>query len=148
MEIRAKIEVAPTAPQYSAGIYVRYNPNVVDGKTERTEIRFSNEGVLVERNQSSLLDYVNRQPSHLWGRVKNEYEVVILLDRSMLEVYVDGLISFTTRIYPKYGNSDYLRVFDNNANLKITELNIYRMGSAYSETVTPPYYGNMGNLGE
>ena len=147
LEIRATIELAPTSPQYSAGIYLRYNPNVVDGKTERTEIRFSNDGVLVERNQSSLLDYVSRQPSYTWGRVKNKYEVTILLDRSMLEVYVDGLISFTTRIYPKYGNSDYLRVFDNNANVKFTQFNVYRMGSAYNETVTPPYYGNMGNLG-
>ena len=147
-EIRAKVVLEPTSPDYSAGFYIRYNPNTVDGKTERTEIVFSNNGVFVERIQSSLLDYVNRQPSHVWGRVKNEYEITILLDRSMLEVYVDGVISFTTRIYPKYGNSDYLKIFDNNANIKFTELRIYRMGSAYSDTVTPPYYGNMGNLGE
>ena len=120
----------------------------MDGKTEKTEIKFTNNGVFVERNQSSLLDYVNRQPSHTWGRVKNEYEITILLDRSMLEVYVDGVISFTTRIYPKYGDSDYLRVFDDNANIIFTEFTVYRMGSAYSDTVTPPYYGNMGNLGE
>ena len=148
LEIRAKIQLAPTAQEYSAGLYLRYNPNTVDGKTEKTGIVFSNTGVYVERNQSSLLDYVSRQPSHTWNRVKNEYEITILLDRSMLEVYVDGVISFTTRIYPKYGNSDYLNIFDNNGNIKFTELNIYRMGSAYSETVTPAYYGNMGNLGE
>ena len=121
---------------------------MVDGKTERTDIKFANTGVFVERNQSSLLDYVNRQPSYTWDRVKTTYEITILVDRSMLEVYVDGVISFTTRIYPKYGDSDYLAVFDNNANIKFTELTIYRMGSAYSDTVTPPYYGNMGNLGD
>ncbi len=148
LEIHAKITLDPTAPEYSAGMFVRYNPTVVDGRTERTEIRFFNGGVLVDRNQSSLLDYVNRQPSHTWDRVKNEYEITILIDRSMLEVYVDGVISFTTRIYPRYGDSDYLKVFDNNANIKFTELHIYRMGSAYSDTVTPPYYGNMGNLGD
>ena len=120
----------------------------MDGKTERTEIVFSDEGVFVERIQSSLLDYVNRQPSHTWGKVKTEYEITILLDRSMLEVYVDGVISFTTRIYPKYGDSDYIRIFDNNANIKFTELEIYQMGSVYSETTTPPYYGNVGNLGD
>lgn len=148
LEIRAKIKLAPTSPEYSAGFYVRYNPNVVNNQTERTEIVFSNNGVFVERNKSSLLDYVNRQPSHTWNRVKNEYEVTILLDRSMLEVYVDGLMSFTTRIYPKYGNSDYLRIFDNNANVKFTELTIYRMGSAYTDEMVPAYYGNVGNLGE
>ena len=148
IEIRATIELDPTSPDYSAGILVRYNPNVVDGKTERTELRFFNGGVLVERNQSSLLDYVNRQPSYTWDRVKTTYEITILIDRSMMEVYVDGVISFTTRIYPKYGDSDYIRVFDNNANVKFTKFTVYRMGSAYSDTVTPPYYGNMGNLGD
>ncbi|MBR2929946.1 MAG: GH32 C-terminal domain-containing protein [Clostridia bacterium] len=148
LEIRAKIELDPQSPDYSAGISVRYNPNVVDGKTERTDIIFSNVGVLVDRIQSSQLDYVNRQPSHTWNQVKREYEITILLDRSMLEIYVDGVISFTTRIYPKYGNSDYLKIFDNNANIIFTELEIYRMTSAYSDTVTPPYYGNMGNLGD
>ena len=148
LEIRFTVEIDPTSPEYSGGLYLRYNPNVVDGKTERTGIVFTNNGVYVERNQSSLLDYVNRQPSHTWGVVKNSYEVTILLDRSMLEVYVDGVISFTTRIYPKYGDSNGLAIFDNNANIKFTNITIYRMGSAYSDTVTPPYYGNMGNLGD
>ncbi|MBO5102383.1 MAG: glycoside hydrolase family 32 protein, partial [Clostridia bacterium] len=148
LEIRAKLVLDPTSPEYAGGFLLRYNQNTVDGKTEKTEIIFSERGVYVERIQSSLLDYVNRQPSHTWAKVKNEYEITILLDRSMLEVYVDGVISFTTRIYPRYGDSDYLKVFDNNANIKFTELSIYRMGSAYSDTVTPPYYGNMGNLGD
>ena len=148
LEIRAKIKLDPTAAQYSAGISVRYNPNVINGQTERTDIVFSNEGVWVDRIQSSLLDYVNRQPSHTYGCVKNEYEITILIDRSMLEVYIDGVISFTTRIYPKYGNSDYLKIFDNNANIQFTELTIYRMGSAYTESMTPPYYGENANFGE
>ena len=146
LEIRAKIKINPTSPEYSTGINVRFNPNTVNGQTEKTDIVFGNTGVYIERNQSSLLDYVNRSPSHTWDRVKNEYEIIVLMDRSMLEVYVDGLMSFTTRIYPKYGNSDYLRVFDNNANVKFTEFTVYRMGSAYSDTLIPAYYGNVGNL--
>lgn len=146
LEIRAKIKINPTSPEYSTGINVRFNPNTVNGQTEKTDIVFGNTGVYIERNKSSLLDYVNRSPSHTWDRVKNEYEIIVLMDRSMLEVYVDGLMSFTTRIYPKYGNSDYLRVFDNNANVKFTEFTVYRMGSAYSDTLIPAYYGNVGNL--
>ena len=148
LEIRAKVELDPTSPEYAAGILLRYNPNVVGGKTEKTELILCNRGVYVERIQSSLLDYVSRQPSHTWDRVKTEYEITILMDRSMLEVYVDGVISFTTRIYPKYGDSDYIRVFDNGANLIFTEFEVTRMGSAYNETTTPPYYGNVGNLGD
>lgn len=147
LEIRAKFTLEPTAAEYSGGISVRYNPNTVNLQTERTDICFSNAGVYVERNKSSLLDYVSKQPSHTWGNTAREFEVTILLDRSMLEVYVNGVMSFTTRIYPKYGDSDYLRVFDDNSGIRFKSLQIYRMGSAYSDTVTPAYYGNTGNLG-
>lgn len=147
LEIRAKFTLEPTAAEYSGGISVRYNPNTVDLQTERTDINFTNAGVYIERNKSSLLDYVSKQPSHTWDNVSREYSVTILLDRSMLEVYVNGVMSFTTRIYPKYGDSDYLRVFDGNSGICFTSLEIYRMGSAYSDTVTPAYYGNTGNLG-
>ncbi len=147
LEIRAKFTLAPTAEKYAGGISVRYNPNTVDLMTERTDINFTDTGVYIERNKSSLLDYVSKQPSHNWENVSREYSVIILLDRSMLEVYVNGVMSFTTRIYPKYGDSDYLRIIDDNSGIRFQSLEIYRMGSAYSETVTPPYYGNTGNLG-
>ena len=147
LEIRATFTVAPTAADYSGGISVRYNPNTVNLQTERTDILFTNAGVYIDRSQSSLLDYVTKTPSHTWENTSREFSVIILLDRSMLEVYVNGVMSFTTRIYPKYGDSDYLRVFDNNSGIRFTSFNVYRMGSAYSETVTPAYYGNAGNLG-
>lgn len=148
LEIRAKFTLAPGAAEYAGGISVRYNPNVVNLQTERTDVNFSNTGVYIERNKSSLLDYVSKTPSHTWADTSREYEVTILLDRSMLEVYVNGVMSFTTRIYPKYGDSDYIRVFDNKSGIRFTSFNVYRMGSAYSQTVTPPYYGNVGNLGQ
>ncbi len=148
LEIRAKFTLAPTAAEYFGGISVRYNPHTVNFQTERTDINFSNTGVYVERGKSSLLDYVSKTPSHTWANTGREYEVIVLLDRSMLEVYVNGVMSFTTRIYPKYGDSDYLRVFDNNSGIRFTQFNIYKMGSAYSDTVTPAYYGNVGNLGQ
>ncbi len=148
LEIRAKFTLAPAAAEYSGGISVRYNPNTVNLQTERTDVNFSNMGVYIERNKSSLLDYVSKTPSHTWADTSREYEITILLDRSMLEVYVNGVMSFTTRIYPKYGDSDYLRVFDNNSGIRFTSFSVYRMGSAYSQTVTPPYYDNVGNLGQ
>ncbi|MDE7330512.1 MAG: glycoside hydrolase family 32 protein, partial [Clostridia bacterium] len=151
LEIRATFTLEPTAGDYSGGISVRYNPNTVDLQTERTDICFSNEGVFIDKSQSTLLDYVEKEatkPSHKWENTSREYSVTILLDRSMLEVYVNGVMSFTTRIYPKYGDSDYLRVFDNNSGIRFTSFDVYRMGSAYTDTVTPAYYGNVGNLGD
>ena len=148
LEIRAKFTLEPTADDYAGVIRVRYNPNDVDEITERTEIKFTNAGVYVDRSNSSRLDYVEKKPSHTWENVSREYDVTILLDRSMLEIYVNGVMSFTTRIYPKYGDSDYLNMFDGNAGMVFKSLQIYRMGSAYSDTVTPAYYGNVGNLAD
>lgn len=148
LEIRASFTLEPSSENYSGGINVRYNPNTVNLQTEHTDITFGDRGVYVARTQSSLLTYVNKQDSRTWVNTEKSYDVIVLLDRSMLEVYVNGVMSFTTRIYPKYGDSDYIRVFDNNAGIKFTKFTVYRMGSAYSQTVTPPYYEDTGNLGD
>ena len=100
----------------------------------------------MDRTQSSLYDYVNKQPSHTWGDTGRKYDVTILLDRSMLEIYVNGVMSFTTRIYPKYGNSDYLKLFDNNGGMQIQSMTIRKMKGAYKDVVTEAYYGNTGIL--
>ena len=146
LRIDMNIKLDPMASNYRCGFNVRYNPNVVDGLTERTSLVFNNSGVYIDRALCSLYDTVDKADTHTWNKVKNEYQVTILLDRSMLEVYIDGVISFTTRIYPKYGDSDYLNFFAENANMTITSLKIISMKSAYSDTLTPPYYGNVGNL--
>ena len=148
LRIDMTIELDPTSDAYNGGIYVRYNKNETLEGTERTQIAFSNKGVYIDRLKSTLLEGVDKQESYTWNNTSKEFDVTILLDRSMLEVYVNGVMSFTTRIYPKYGDSDYLSFFDENANLKVTNLQIYRMGSAYTDELIPPYYGNTGNLGE
>ena len=146
LEIKAKFTMTPTAEKYSGGIQVRYNPESSDAIAEHTDIYFSDAGVGIDRLKSSTLTYVNKNNSHVWNSTEREYELTILLDRSMLEVYVNGIMSFTTRIYPKYANSDYLHIFDDNSGIKFTQFTVYEMGSAYSDTVTPPYYADTGNL--
>lgn len=148
LEIRATFTLEPSAEEYAGKISVRYNPHNVNMQTEHTDICFKNTGVYIERVESSLLDHVIRTPSYTWNNTSRNFSVIILLDRSMLEVYVNGVMSFTTRIYPKYGDSDYLKLFDTNAGMSFTSFTVYRMGSAYSDTVTPAYYGNTGNLGD
>ena len=147
LRIDMTITLDPSDPNYSCGLDVRYNKNIVNDLTEKTSIIFNNNGVYIDRAFSSLYEEASKRPTHTWANPKNEYKVTILMDRSMLEVYIDGVASFTTRIYPKYGDSDYLHFFDNNANLTIKDLTIISMKSAYSEQLTPPYYGNVGNLG-
>ena len=124
-----------------------FRNNVLEIHTDGS-IVFNNNGVYIDRALSSLYDTVDKSDTGTWRNVKNEYQVTILLDRSMLEVYVDGVISFTTRIYPKYGDSDYLNFFAENVNMTITYLEIISMNSAYTDEMTPPYYGNVGNLAD
>ena len=66
----------------------------------------------------------------------------------MLEIYVNGIMSFTTRIYPKYGDSDYLRLFDENATMRVTSMTVRKMKGSYDGEVVAPYYGNTGNLAD
>lgn len=145
-EIRMTLNISATAAGYAAGLYVRYNPYTNSlNQTERTGIVFSEKGVYVDRSQTSL--YVtNLINSHVWENTQKEFDVVIYMDRSMLEVYVNGTVSFTSRMYPKYEDSDYLRFFADNCSLAVTGLKIYRMGSAYTDMVTPAYYGNTGSI--
>lgn len=148
LEIKAKISLSPTSSEYNSGLYVRYNKHEVNGETERTAIRFINEGVYIDRLKSSSLDYVEKSDTYTYKTDKKEFELTILLDRSMLEVYINNEMTFTTRIYPKYGNSDYLSFFDSNGGLSISKLSVKSMKSAYYDTVTASYYDNNGNLGE
>ena len=148
LRIDATIKLTPTKSEYSSGLYVRYNKNVVDTRTERTAITIDQEGVFINRAQSSEVGYVDHGDTNKYHTNQKEFNLTILLDRSLLEVYVDNKITFTTRIYPKYGNSDFLHFFDNNGGLKVTNLKITNFKSAYYDEVTPAYYGNTGNLGD
>ena len=145
MKIDAKFTIEP-AGAYSVKLGVRYNLNTA---SERTFITLTDGKLSVDRLNSTLRPGVDTQSLHSWyyGEERS-FDVTILLDRSMLEVYVNGRASATMRIYPHYGDSDYIRLFDDNAGMKITRFKITQMKSAYSEdgSITPPYYGNTGNF--
>ena len=146
LEIRMKLTIENASEAYKAGLYVRYNPYYNSlNQTERTGIVFASDGVYIDRAQTSL--YVQGlKNSHVWNDTGKEFDVVIYMDRSMLEVYVNGKVSFTSRLYPKYEDSDYLKFFAEGCSLNVSGLTIYRLGSAYSDTVTPAYYGNTGSI--
>ena len=130
----------------NAGLYVRYNKNTVLGNTERTAIRFTKDDIYIDRSLSSLLSTVQRYDSNRYPTHEREFEVTMLLDRSLLEVYINGIVQFTTRIYPKYGNSDYLKFFEDKGSMKVSNLSIERFGSVYFDETTPAYYTE--DLGE
>ena len=79
---------------------------------------------------------------------RSEYEVTIYVDRSQLEIYINDIATITTRIYPKYGDSDYISVFDNNANVLFKKFKVTQMKGMLKDEVEPAYFGNVGNLAE
>ena len=146
-EIKAHFTLDPMG-DYSSGIYVRYNPTENYLGTERSAIKFANNEIFVDRLQSSLLDYVDKSDTwRIWSDMR-EFDVTIYVDRSQLEVYINDVATITTRIYPKYGDSDYISLFDNNGNIKFTKFRITQMKGCFSDEVEPAYYGNQGNLAE
>ena len=147
-EIKASFTLAPTEEVYDGGIYVRYNPTENVLGTERSAIRFSNRGVFVDRTLSTLLDYPDKSDTWVVPSTEREYEVRIFVDRSQLEIYVNDIATITTRIYPKFGDSDHISMFDNSSGIKFTKFKVTQMKGCFHDEVEPAYYGNTGNLAD
>ena len=145
-EIKAKFTLNPTQGDFSSGFYVRYNPTENALGTERTGITFRNNDIFINRAESSLLTYVQKSDTWHLGMSLREYDVTIYVDRSQLEVYINDIEQFTTRIYPKYGDSDYISAFDFGGGMRITECTIRTMKGMLKDDVLPAYYENTGNL--
>lgn len=130
-----------------ASVYLRHNPYVKNGVTERTDLRFKKEGAMIDRLASSVLS-VDKSDSYLLPLREGRHQATILLDRSMVEVYIDEKYQFTTRIYPHYGDSNGLALASSNARFDVHSLRVAEMGSVYFEETTPSYYGNSGYLSD
>jgi len=147
-EIKASFTLSPNGGEYNSGIYVRYNHTNNYIGTEKSAITFSNNGIFVNRNESTLLDYVDKSETWHVPMYDKEFEVTIYVDRSQLEIYINDIATITTRIYPKYGDSDYISMFDNGGNILFTKFKVTQMKGCFKDEVEPAYYGNVGNLAE
>ena len=147
VRIDATFNLSMSNDSSNAGLSIRYNPTTNDLGTEKTNITFSNNGVYVNRLNSSLYDYVDKSDTNTASlNYTKEHKMTILMDRSLVEIYIDDVISITTRIYPKYKDSNYFYAFDNGTSLTFSSFKITSMKSIYEENMTPPYYENTGNL--
>lgn len=64
----------------------------------------------------------------------------ILLDRSLVEVYMNNEASITSRIYPIRQESQGISLFEKNGQITIERLEIYQMKSIFLEETKPGYY--------
>ena len=153
-QIEATFTLAPEE-EYSSGIYVRYNKIETALGTERSAIKFTNKNLTreeqcyVDRTRSTLHTYIDKSDTwHLPTNGARTFNVRILVDRSMLEIYVNDIATITTRIYPKFGDSDFISLFDEGGHMSITKFKITQMKGCFSDEVEPAYYGNVGNLAD
>lgn len=64
----------------------------------------------------------------------------VLLDRSMLEAYINGTHSLTSRVYPTRKDSTGLRLTARGGAAEVLELDVWRMNAAYDTPVAPAAY--------
>ncbi|MBT2423987.1 GH32 C-terminal domain-containing protein [Streptomyces sp. ISL-22] len=64
----------------------------------------------------------------------------VLLDRSMLEAYVNGTNSLTSRVYPTRADATGLRLTARGGAAHVLELDVWRMNGAYDTPVAPAAY--------
>jgi beta-fructofuranosidase len=113
------------------GLKVRCSP---DGQ-EQTRIVYqsASQHVSIEREQSSVNPEVDRQ--HCSVVVEADpgevLKLHIFLDRSVLEVFVNGRCYLASRIYPERRDSLGLELFARKGRVRIRSLDIWRMASIW-----------------
>jgi sucrose-6-phosphate hydrolase SacC (GH32 family) len=126
LEIELEIE---RKEAQKVGIKVRQSPD----QEEETLLfyDFDEQTMNVDREHSSLSDNVEKGIQG--GKVEFEGDLLrlrIFLDRSMVEAYINGVNSLTTRVYPSKDDSLYLELFTEGES-EVKKMNVWRMGSAY-----------------
>ncbi|MFC8949791.1 GH32 C-terminal domain-containing protein [Streptomyces sp. A144] len=64
----------------------------------------------------------------------------VLLDRSMLEAYVNGTHSITSRVYPTREDATGLRLTSEGGSARVVSLDVWRMNGAYDTPAVPAAY--------
>ncbi|WP_314001260.1 GH32 C-terminal domain-containing protein [uncultured Paenibacillus sp.] len=127
------LELEPgTAKQF--GLNVRRSP---DGEEETLLYYDAEASTLNVNRRKTALDQLERSKGIQGGRLEingENLKLHIYLDRSMIEVYANGLKSLTTRAYPSRNDALGLQVWgDGSVNVKSMEA--WGMNSAFEPTV-------------
>jgi len=88
--------------------------------------------VLIDRTRSSLAADVPKEGHS--GPLALEDGVLrlrLFLDCSMVEAYLNGRRSITSRVYPSRDGALGLRLLSEGGSAHVRELDVWRMGSAY-----------------
>ncbi len=129
------IEFQPiTAAKY--GISLRRS---LEGEEESIIYYDQTEQQLCVNREKTTLDLRERTNGVQRGSLQLNGELLklhILLDRSLIEAYANGLKSLTTRVYPSRMDANGLKLWSD-GEMQILSLEIWEMNSAFQETKLP-----------
>lgn len=115
--------------------------NVRESLTEVTTIRYDmkRQGLIYNsiRSSEKIMGYQREIPKPLKD---GKLQLKILLDRSLVEIYMNQEASITSRIYPTRRESQGISLFANNGQIKIVRLEIYQMKSVFLDDTVPGFY--------
>ena len=115
--------------------------NVRESLTERTRIRYDAlESVLIFNSIQSSENTIGYQRVADVEVKDGVVRIRLILDRSLVELYANDAVSITSRIYPVNGNSMGLSLFALRGEMRIRNIEVYRMNSIYNDPTVPGYY--------
>jgi sucrose-6-phosphate hydrolase SacC (GH32 family) len=118
-----------------AGLYVRQST------TERTDIYYDFEAnKLVMNSILSSERTIGFQRQAEFDAENDIVQIHILLDRSLIEIYANDIVSISTRIYPVNGESMGITLYSKNGEVTVNRIEIYEMKSVFTEDIVEPYY--------
>ncbi|MEY2191882.1 GH32 C-terminal domain-containing protein [Neobacillus sp. BF23-41] len=143
--LEIQLEINPASAK-QVGLKARKSTN----GEEETLLFFDVEKQLlnIDRNKSSL--DADIQKGIQGGELKigkENLKLHIYLDRSMIEAYVNGKKSITSRVYPTLSDALGLELWSNGGKAKVVSMKVWEMGSAYGETV-PAYWPESNGGGD
>jgi beta-fructofuranosidase len=129
LEIIAQFELSG---QGEFGLTLRASP---DGQeSTRLAVQPAERRVVIQRDRSSLDDQVDRAPctAPIRATTNGAITLHVYLDRSVLEVFVDGgLSSLAARIYPTRRDSLGLGLFSCGGAVRLKSLDVWRLDSIW-----------------
>lgn len=120
------------------GIKVRKHPKDV----EYTKITYKQhpKELVLDRTVSSMdKTGLGTRTGKLELTAEGTLKLRIFLDRSLLEIYGNNEMSITSRIYPSAGESMGLELIAD-GQVEVMNMQVYEMGSVYSEETVAPFY--------
>jgi beta-fructofuranosidase len=132
----AALEIVAQFAQTDAqqfGLKVRCAPD----QSEQTVIRYdrTNARLWVDRSNSSLDDNVQREPhgTSLHLGEDERLRLHVFVDHSVVEIYANGRVCLTTRVYPSRPDSLGAHIFAHGGSATLQELDVWEMHSIWPE---------------